>query len=163
MNENIRWIVIAVAGVALAIAAVVFRDRWWPERPAPEAETQVVAAPEQLPPPEEEAAPPIEEGALEGAETPLPEEAAIVPMKTIDLERWERKALKSLKRFHTAAVRFESTVIPLEEQSRISVALRAAQTAEDVRAAFKAEDVDDLIDGEWGAALDWARKVETND
>lgn len=57
MNENIRWIVIAVAGVALAIAAVVFRDRWWPPKAAPEPEQPAVAAPEQLPPPEEEAAP----------------------------------------------------------------------------------------------------------
>jgi hypothetical protein len=58
MNENTRWIVIAVAGVALAIAAVVFRDRWWPDRPpATEPEQPVVAVPEELPPPEEEAAP----------------------------------------------------------------------------------------------------------
>ncbi len=57
MNENIRWILIAVAGVALAIAAVVYRDRWWPKQPASVAETPVVAVPEQLPAPQEEAAP----------------------------------------------------------------------------------------------------------
>ncbi len=57
MNENIRWIIIAVVGVAAAIAAVVYRDRWWPDRPTPAPEQPVVAVPEELPPPEEEAAP----------------------------------------------------------------------------------------------------------
>ena len=76
--------------------------------------------------------------------------------KAADLERWERKACKSLKRFHKAAVRFESAAIPPDEQQRIYVALQAAQTVAEVKAAF---DTDTLIDAEWDGALAWAKKV----
>jgi hypothetical protein len=56
MNENIKWSAAAVGVVGLAIAAVVYRDSWWKDRPKPPAEKPVAAAPEQLPAPEEEAA-----------------------------------------------------------------------------------------------------------
>ena len=82
-------------------------------------------------------------------------------MKAID-DRvlWKGKALKSLKRFHTAAVRFESASIPADEHARISAALRDAQTAADVAQAFKATDeTDSLIDAEWGGAVEWAKEA----
>lgn len=60
------------------------------------------------------------------------------PMEMLcDLDRWERKALKSLKRFGKAAVRFESNHIPLPEQERIVMALKQAKTVEDIKAAFQ--------------------------
>lgn len=109
--------------------------------------------------------------------------------RSADLARWERKALKSLKRRMTAAVPFESDAIPLAEQERIHAALRTAQTVEEVKAAFYtpktdlgrtlwairkegiasgqpllSEDEikatsDDPIDSEWDAAVEWARQV----
>lgn len=129
-----------------------------------EQEAEAGVGTEEAPPPEE-VAPPVDEGALTGGEVaPVPEEATMeeVPVKTYpikfmgrdgkaedawemqvlpaiadtDLARWERKALKSLKRFHTAAVRFDSVAIAPDEHARISDALKTATTAEDVRAAF---------------------------
>jgi HK97 family phage portal protein len=109
-----------------------------------------------------EGAPPVEEeAALPPEEEVAPEEGAIVPMKTADLDRWERKALKSLKRFHRADTPFESNAIPFPEQVRIHDALKTASTPEDVRAAFKAEeDVEALISDEESAALEWAKLVQ---
>lgn len=80
--------------------------------------------------------------------------------KSFDLDRWERKALKAFKRFHAADVRFQSDAIPLPEQVRIHEALKAAETVEEVRAAFKVEeDVDSLIDSEWDAAEKWVQAL----
>jgi HK97 family phage portal protein len=90
-----------------------------------------------IPDPTEEP-PPSPDGM--GAEQPpvagQPPEAA--PMKAVDdLELWERKALKSLKRFKKADVTFDTNAVSLPEQVRIHEALKAAVTAQDVRDAFK--------------------------
>lgn len=122
------------------------------------AEQEAAAAPEEEALPEE-AAPPEDEALLLEEEAVIPEEVPMEETKAVHLDRWERKAIKSLKRFHTAAVKFESTAIPLPEQARITEALKAAQTVEDVRGAFKADDADTLIDAEWSEALKWARKA----
>jgi hypothetical protein len=73
-----------------------------------------------------------------------------------DLDRWERKAIKAVKAGRSALVRFESAVIPSEEQERIRAALGGAETVDEVKAAFKA--VDD-IDEQWDAATEWAKQV----
>lgn len=76
-----------------------------------------------------------------------------------DLRLWEGKAVKAVKHFKSASVPFISNTIPLEEQVRIREALERSKTAEDVRAAFKADDSDALLDAEWAAAMEWARKA----
>ena len=83
-----------------------------------------------------------------------------------DLRRWKARALKAVKAGKGAAVRFESEAIPEAGQSRIRAALEGAQSAGDVVKAFheppdavKAVDTEELIDGEWDAALGWARKA----
>jgi len=55
-----------------------------------------------------------------------------------DLRRWRDKALSALKRGEAAAVPFVSTTIPADRWHHIAGALKAAQTADDVRAAFVA-------------------------
>jgi hypothetical protein len=52
MNENIKWGAAAVAVVGLAIAAVVFRDKWWSNE-APPVEEMAAAVPAPAPPPPE--------------------------------------------------------------------------------------------------------------
>ena len=103
-----------------------------------------------------------------------------------DLAAWKRKAIKAVKAHKSAAVRFESAAIPPDEQARIRAALEGAQSAGDVVKAFgetrtpdlhsgaaeMSEDFDaplelkavatvteELIDAEWDAALDWAKKA----
>jgi hypothetical protein len=56
--------------------------------------------------------------------------------KSLDLEKWERKALKALKEGKPASVTFNSDEIPEGEQARIRAALELCKTAEDVKAAF---------------------------
>jgi hypothetical protein len=56
--------------------------------------------------------------------------------RALDLERWERKALKALKAGKAADVAFESDAIDDAEQLTIKAALILATTAEEVRAAF---------------------------
>jgi HK97 family phage portal protein len=84
---------------------------------------------------------------------PMEEEA---PIKSTDLDRWERKAIKAVKAGRGALVRFESAAIPPEEQERIRAALGGAETVDEVKAAFK---VADDIDTEWDAATEWAKQV----
>jgi hypothetical protein len=99
---------------------------------------------------------PVEATPLD-AETPPADDA---PLKAIDLDRWERKALKALRSGKSAVVRFESAAIPLDDQARIRAALEAAQDAAAVKAAFAPDDdVDALIDDELTAALEWAQKA----
>jgi HK97 family phage portal protein len=133
-----------------------------PATPAAEETEAYLAEQEAAAMPEEEEPLPEDAGALPlDEETPPEEEGGAIPeegemVKALDMERWERKAIKSLRRFKTAAVRFESDAIPLPEQERIRAALAGATTAEEVKAAF----VDDLLDTEWGAAMAWAKKAE---
>ena len=57
MNENVKWVACAVAVVGLSIGAVVYRDKWWRDRP-PTTDKPPAAAPAKpvTPVPEE---PPI--------------------------------------------------------------------------------------------------------
>ena len=69
-----------------------------------------------------------------------------------DLRRWRDKALSALKRGEAAAVPFVSTTIPADRWQHITAALKAAQTADDVRAAFVAPttsqaDIASLLEG----------------
>ena len=72
-----------------------------------------------------------------------------------DLRKWEAKALKSLRRFHKAEVAFESNAIPFDEQLAIHAALKAAEDAEAVKAAFRGDSVDALIDSVDADARKW--------
>lgn len=134
-----------------------------PATPAQEATDDYLAEQEAdagvsvEPPAEEGAAPPVEQGAP-GA---LPMEEAAMPTKADDLRRWEAKALKSLKRFHRADVRFETTTIGEAEQAGIHAALDLARTPDDVKAAFKSAPrrvtVDALAEDE--AVLERAKRL----
>lgn len=55
----------------------------------------------------------------------------------VDKVKWLRKALKSFKSGKSANVKFESTLIPEDEQERIRTALTDAKDADAVRDAFK--------------------------
>lgn len=138
-----------------------------PGTPASEEAEAAVAAMEAAAEPVEEEVtpadtdaglPPAEESPLD-AETPPMEEGGTIPeeVKRADLARWERKALKALRTRGRAGVGFESDAIGAEEAERISEALRGAQTAEEVRAAFKAAGDEPDIDGVWDEAVKWAR------
>ncbi len=76
-----------------------------------------------------------------------------------DLEKWQHKALKSLRRFHKADVAFESDSIPLPEQVAIHAALKAADSVEAVKAAFKRDAVDTLLDDVDEDARAWAEEA----
>ena len=65
------------------------------------------------------------------AEMPLQSAVA-----SVDLERWQRKAINALQGGKGAAVAFTSDSIPATEHARISAALGACKTVEDVRAVF---------------------------
>jgi hypothetical protein len=57
MNENVKWIACAVAVVGLSIGAVVYRDKWWRDRPPTSAKPPAAAPAEPVVPalPEEPA------------------------------------------------------------------------------------------------------------
>lgn len=119
-----------------------------PEAPAPEA--PVEAAPAE---PMAVAAPAEEQPAEE------------MPTVEEEVKRWERKAIKALKRNGKASVGFESDVIDPEQHAAISAALKTATTVEQVYAAFKAQKpapvsdarATDAIDAVEAEALRWAR------
>lgn len=117
---------------------------------------------------------PTEGGELAEPELAAPVEATDIPEAdmgdveevkavSIDLRRWQRKALAALKAGKPPAVKFASDIIPAAQRAAVADALARASTADEVRAAFKAEeekqDTDTLIASEWEAALDWAKKV----
>lgn len=114
--------------------------------------------------PDQEAAPMDEASAAEAPieETPVPEAPLdpAHPLKALpdsrlgDLARWERKAIKYWKLGKVAP--FESNAIPEAEHARITTALKAAQTAQDVRDAFKASDT---LDDVWSDATALAAKA----
>jgi hypothetical protein len=53
-----------------------------------------------------------------------------------DLDRWERKSLKAVKDGRSAAVRFESTIIPVPVATTLRDRLAKATSAVDIRDAF---------------------------
>jgi hypothetical protein len=57
-------------------------------------------------------------------------------VKSIELARWRRKALKSLRDGRGAAVRFESALLSEDERALVSADLAKAATRDDVLAAF---------------------------
>jgi HK97 family phage portal protein len=61
---------------------------------------------------------------------------ALPSPKSLDLEKWERKALKRLKEGGSAVVEFESENIGDDDRKRIKLGLTTAKTADDVKAAF---------------------------
>jgi HK97 family phage portal protein len=72
-----------------------------------------------------------------------PGEAAAAQMpeppsgKALDLDRWQRKAVKRLKSGKSAACEFESEYIDVDEADTIVDSLKAAATVEQIAAAFK--------------------------
>jgi HK97 family phage portal protein len=54
----------------------------------------------------------------------------------LELERWQRKALRSLEKGKGTAVEFTSTIVPEALRRKIADGLRAAETAEDVKRVF---------------------------
>jgi HK97 family phage portal protein len=81
--------------------------------------------------------PPKEDGT--GAPPP-PEEGAppVAEAKAVDdLELWERKALKSFRRFKKADVSFDTNTVSLPEQVRIHEALKGADSIPAIKAAFR--------------------------
>lgn len=84
---------------------------------------------------------PLNTGA--GDQVPSQEIATAPTAKTLDLAKWERKALKRLKESGNASVEFESDHITAEVNLRIAKALADAATVEAVKAAFMLKSVAD--------------------
>lgn len=95
----------------------------------------------------------------QGRADAVPEPAPEAADTQAELKRWERKAIKALRREGRAAVGFTSAAISSAERARISIALKSAQTADQVRAIFhatkatttqriRASDLDALLDDE---------------
>lgn len=78
--------------------------------------------------------------------------------KAIDRRRWQTKAIKALREGRSAAVAFTPEHLTPEEVASLSEALKAAQTAQDVRAVFDGR-ADTLIDAVADEAMRWARRV----
>jgi phage portal protein BeeE len=96
----------------------------------------------------------------EGEPMPEPAKSVRADPRADERRKWERKALKQWKRFGWASVKFDATYLPIAEQEQIAEALKAATSADDIRAAFKADDdTDALITGEWDAAAAWAAQA----
>lgn len=145
----------------LMLVAEINKGTPLPATPAAEAteayiEEQEAAVAEEggAAPAPEEATPPVEEGTVptEEEEPPVkshsllflgkdgkPEPAMQPAVDLASTHRmlWERKALKSWKRFKKAAVPFDTSAIPLPEQERITLALKEAKTVEDIKAVFQ--------------------------
>lgn len=105
---------------------------------------------------EQEAGAAEEATPAQGAPDEAPDvvEAQTEELKALDLDRWQRKALKALRARGSAAVTFQSDAIDPGEAERIAAALKAAQSADEVRAAFKAADA---LEAVWPEAMQWAR------
>lgn len=78
-----------------------------------------------------------------------------------DLDLWQRKALKSFKARGKAAVSFESKAIDLYDHDRISAALQAARDVGEIKAAFKRDATDKLLDSVDADARTWAEEATT--
>lgn len=77
-----------------------------------------------------------------------------------DLTLWEKKSLKSFKRFKKADVAFETSAIPLPEQVRIHDALKTADSADAIKAAFKRDAVDALLEDVDADARAWVEEAK---
>ena len=115
-------------------------------------------------PPIDETMPPDTQGEAAASDvgsaeaSPAPEEA--MPLKAIDdLDRWERKALKRLKATGKALVGFESDAIDPDDHARITAALTHATTQSEVKAAFKQDATDKLLDSVDADARAWAEEA----
>ena len=89
----------------------------------------------------------------------MPAEEA--PVKAVDdLALWETKALHDFKRRGRVYRAFVSDTIDADEYARISVALKDAQSVQEVKAAFKKRDaVDTLLDSVDDEAKKWAEEA----
>jgi HK97 family phage portal protein len=96
---------------------------------------QQAQPPEQTPPEE----PKVSPGEAAAAQMPEPPTG-----KALDLDRWQRKAVKRLRAGKGAACEFESEHISVDEAEAIGEGLKAATTPELIAAAFKATTPDDL-------------------
>ena len=107
--------------------------------------------------------PPIYKWELRAAKKDVDEEAMPVddaPIKAAsDLKRWEVKALHDLKSKGRVYRSFTSAYIDPDEHEMISMALKAAQTAQEVKAAFKRNAVDTLLDSVDSDARAWAEEA----
>ena len=114
---------------------------------------------------EETAAPAAEEAAPEEA-APAAEEAPLEEQPEAEMKRWERKALKALKRSGSASVAFVSSAIDAATKASVTAALATARTPAEVREAFakaldvprvSAEEAADVLRSVDDEALRWAR------
>jgi HK97 family phage portal protein len=114
---------------------------------------------------EEAAAPAAEEAAAEEA-APAEQEAPLEEQPDAEMKRWERKALKALKRSGSASVAFVSSAIDAATKASVTAALATARTPAEVREAFakaldvprvSAEEAADVLRSVDDEALRWAR------
>ena len=114
---------------------------------------------------EEAAAPAAEEAAPEEA-APADQEAPLEEQPEAEMKRWERKAIKALKRSGSASVAFVSSSIDAATEATITSALATARTPAEVREAFakaldvprvSAEEAADVLRSVDDEALRWAR------
>ena len=109
--------------------------------------------------------PTLEEAPIEDEPLPddiAPEEAMVdeAPIKAAsDLKRWEVKALHDLKSKGRVYRTFTSAYIDPDEHEAIRMALKAAQTVAEVKAAFKRSAVDTLLDSVDSDARAWAEEA----
>ena len=76
--------------------------------------------------------------------------------KALDIELWERKALHDWRARGRVYRSFVSETIDADEHEAISAALKAAQTVAEVKAAFRRNAVDTLLDSVDSDARAWA-------
>jgi hypothetical protein len=78
---------------------------------------------------------------------PEPEPKIVIqepnPMTPIDEEygKWKRKAIKAIESGKSASVKFESSIIPVDEFKRIKESLVSCQTTDEVKDVFKTGNV----------------------
>src|SRR5258707_10144318 len=148
--------------VAEQVASGAIPDPNAPPEPPSEAGGGAVPPPEAgvVPPPPAEGAPPVPEtkavplmplfpiarttmGDNPSFETDSPPWTDHSPT---DLMLWERKALKAFKAKGRASVGFESDAIDPADHARITQALKAAQDIPAIKAPFKQDATDALLD-----------------
>ncbi len=138
-----------------------------------EADAQAAAAemeaagetelPEEEPPPETAPAEgelPPEEAGVAPPETPPEGLSEALATKAVDaMVLWERKALHDFKARGRVYRPFQSDAISDDDYARIDAALKAATTQQEVKAAFKRDAVDTLLDSVDADARRWAEEA----